>query len=176
MADKENDKNAEGKPWWVRLVKSPWQNLKSWVTALRGDPAENVQRVAIWSVHPSVQVWYFWVFAAQTFWITVPEILGRFGWGMALTAYKETWDAVSGQLLSAAITSLIATEIGGSLVMIASRMYDARESARRKRREEGRAELDEEVQAWYKRQQESLAKGEPFDEPPPRAHQEESSG
>ena len=34
-------------------------------------------------------------------------------------------------------------------------------------REEVREEMREEVNAWYKRQQAALEKGEPFDEPPP---------
>lgn len=33
-------------------------------------------------------------------------------------------------------------------------------------REEGREEMREEVNAWYKRQQAAVEKGEPFDEPP----------
>ena len=188
MTDKENE-NVVGGPWWVHLVKGSktfpgdtWEKLKTWVRILRGDPAENVQRVAIWSVHPRVQEWYFWVFAAQTFGITLPELWGRVrmsvqtdGWGTVLTAYKGAWDAISGQLLSAAITTLIATEIGGSLVMIASRLYENLQNVRKQRREEGRAELEAEIQAWYTRQQEALAKGEPFDEPPPGVDQEESA-
>ena len=189
MTDKENGKNVEGGPWWVRLVKGSktfpgdtWEKLKTWVRILRGDASEDVERVAIWSVHPRVQEWYFWVFAAQTFGITLPELLGRVrmsvqtdGWGTVLTAYKGAWDAISGQLLSAAITTLIVTEIGGSLAMIASRLYENLQRVRKQRRAEARAEFDAEIQAWYTRQQEALAKGEPFDEPPPRADQEESA-
>ena len=155
-------------------VKAGWK-------VLRGDPEEAEERVAIWSVHPRVQEWYFWVFAIQTLWITVPEVVARwFGWGMVLTAYKESWDAVSGQLLSAAITTLIATEIGGTALMIASRMYDARESARKKRRDEleaeqakveaERAKSEAEREAntdWYARMQTAQENGEPFDEAPP---------
>ena len=63
--------------------------------------------------------------------------------------------------------------------MIASRLYENLQNVREKRREEGRAEgraeRDAEIQAWYKRQQEALAKGEPFDEPPPGVDQEEST-
>ena len=34
-------------------------------------------------------------------------------------------------------------------------------------REEEREEMREKINAWYKRQQGALKKGEPFDEPPP---------
>ena len=183
--DKEKDKKTEGGPWWARVAKTPWEKLKAWVKVLRGDASQDVQRVAIWSVHPRVQVWYFWVFAAQTGGIVLPELFGRVrlsiqadGWWTVLTAYKEAWDAISGQLLSAAITTLIVTEIGGSLAMIASRMYEARESERNKRREEGREEERARFEAerasqaaasteWLKRRDEAQRNGEPFDEEPP---------
>ena len=47
------------------------------------------------------------------------------------------------------------------------------EKADEKAAKKGRAEVEAENKAWYKRQQEALAKGEPFDEPPPGVDQEE---
>ena len=132
----------------LKKLKELWQKLKAGVRALRGDTSEDVERVAIWSVHPRVQVWYYWVFTVQTLWITSPEVLERVWrpiwhggrWGTALTGYREAWDAISNQLLSAAITSLIVTEIGGAVAMIASRLYENLQNVRNQRREEGRKE------------------------------------
>ena len=177
----------------LKKLKELWQKLKAGVRALRGDTSEDVERVAIWSVHPRVQVWYYWVFTVQTLWITSPEVLERVWrpiwhggrWGTALTGYREAWDAISNQLLSAAITSLIVTEIGGAVAMIASRLYENLQNVRNQRREEGRkegsvegladleaerAKHEEERAAsteWLARMQEAQRKGEPFDEAPP---------
>ena len=92
-----------------------------------------------------------------------------------MTGYRGAWDAISNQLLSAAITSLIVTEIGGAVAMIASRLYENLQKVRNQRREEGRKEGREEVRAelasesaeWLKRRDEAKQKGEPFDEAPP---------
>ena len=88
-----------------------------------------------------------------------------------MTGYKGAWDAIANQLLSAAITSLIVTEIGGAVAMIASRLYENLQNVRKKRREEGRdearAELASESAEWLKRRDEAKQKGEPFDEAPP---------
>ena len=106
-----------------------------------------------------------------------------------MTGYRGAWDAISNQLLSAAITSLIVTEIGGAVAMIASRLYENLQNVRNQRREEGRkegrveglADLEEErakheeeraTQAaasteWLARMQEAQRKGDPFDEEPP---------
>ena len=159
----------------LKKLKELWQKLKAGVRALRGDTSEDVERVAIWSVHPRVQVWYYWVFTVQTLWITSPEVLERVWrpiwhggrWGTALTGYKGAWDAIANQLLSAAITSLIVTEIGGAVAMIASRLYENLQNVRNQRREEGRAELASESAEWLARMQEAQRKGEPFDEAPP---------
>ena len=160
-------------------LKELWQKLKAGVRALRGDTSEDVERVAIWSVHPRVQEWYYWVFTVQTLWITSPEVLERVWrpiwhggrWGTALTGYREAWDAISNQLLSAAITSLIVTEIGGAVAMLASRLYENLQNVRNQRREEGREEVRAELASksaeWLARMQEAQRKGEPFDEEPP---------
>ena len=171
-------------------VKGIGGKVKAWVRLLRADGGESEARVPIWSVHPKVQGWYYWAFTAQTLWITVPEFLEsvwgpiwhRAGWAVVLTGYKGAWDAISNQLLSAAITSLIVTEIGGTPIMLVSRLYENLQKVRNERREEGRKEGRKEERVkfeaeraslaaastkWLKRRDEAQQKGEPFDEEPP---------
>ena len=184
--DKENGKDVESAPWWVGLMEELKQFPGNVVRVLRGDGQAPEDRVPIWSVHPTVQAWYFWAFMIQTSLIVGTEvwrivcgpIWHLAGWGTVLTAYKGAWDAISNQLLSAAITSLTVTEIGGAAAMIASRLYENLQNVRNQRREEGREEERARFEAerasqavasaeWLKRRDEAQQKGEPFDEAPP---------
>ena len=89
--------------------------------------------------------------------------------------WKEIWSDAGQSMATVAIVAAVLGETGRFALVLAQERYDKLKKSRNRLIQQARAEFDAEIQAWYTRQQEALAKGEPFDEPPPRADQEESA-
>ena len=134
------------------------------------------QRESIWSVSRGVKHVYFALFIGQftagTIWTVVQ--------GVASAA--ALWDALSSLAITVAAGSMVITETGRYLMVLAAAFEEWRE----KRRQEqiaravavavvkGRSESDAEWDAWNQRRLQAEQRGEPFDEPPPSARRRTS--
>ena len=192
--DKENGKDVEGAPWWVRLVEGSKQfpgrvsqitkaiPRRCWTALMEFD------HTSIWFyyVPASVQVAVMLLVVACN---RPPDALdsGRV-LGPALWVWKEIWSDAGQSMATVAIVSAILGDTGRFALVPAQKMYnevkaqrDKRREAEKKAREEGReeerarfeaarAKYQEERTAsaeWLARMQEAQQKGEPFDEAPP---------
>ena len=126
-------------------------------------------RESIWSVGRQTRDFYFVVF------------VGLFLAGTGLAAARAfhnsdslldttlaVWSDAAPLTITAAAAALALTEIGRSIVVIARRLEEGLERIREQRRAEGRAEADRGWRAWNERRLEAEARGEPFNETPPR--------
>ena len=180
MTDKENE-NVEGGPWWVRLVKGV-QTFpgKSW-RKVRVASERCREALMAWD-HKSM--WFYYIPASVQVVVILlleacnrpPDTLdsGR-RLGAGLWTWKEIWSDAGQSMATVAIVAAVLGETGRFALVLAQERYDKLKKSRNRLIQQARAEFDAEIQAWYTRQQEALAKGEPFDEPPPRADQEESA-
>ena len=187
MTDKENDKKTEAKPWWVRLVKGV-QTFpgKSW-RKVRVASERCREALMAWD-HKSM--WFFYIPAsAQVVVILLVEAFNRppdtldsgRRLGAGLWTWKEIWSDAGQSMATVAIVAAVLGETGRFALVLAQERYDKLKKSRNRLIQQGRAaghaagraERDADIQAWYKRQQEALAKGEPFSEPPPGVDQEE---
>lgn len=89
-----------------------------------------------------------------------------FASGIAKTL-EDFWGLVATLSIATATISLVTTEIGGSIMVIASWALDKRDEWREKRRQEGRREAYAEWEAWNTRRLAAERNGGAFDEPPP---------
>ena len=127
------------------------------------------RRESIWSVRAEVRNLYSWLFTAL--------MLAGIGYLVANSSAKtleEFWGLVATLSIATATISLITTEIGGSIMVIASWALDKRDEWREKRRQrqeerrqEGRRAAFEEWEAWNARRLAAERNGGEFDEPPP---------
>lgn len=86
-------------------------------------------------------------------------------------ATRAVWEATAYIAIGAAAASLVLTEIGRIVMVIARRLEEGLERVREERRAEGRTAGREEERRrwldWYARREAAERRGEPFDEPPP---------
>ena len=127
------------------------------------------RRESIWSVRAEVRNLYSWLFTAL--------MLAGIGYLVANSSAKtleEFWGLIATLSIATATISLVTTEIGGSIMVIASWALDKRDEWREKRRrrqeerrQEGRREAHQEWEAWNARRLAAERNGGEFDEPPP---------
>lgn len=134
------------------------------------------RRESIWSVRAEVRNLYSWLFTA----LMLAGSGYIFASGIAKTL-EDFWGLVATLSIATATISLVTTEIGGSIMVIASWALDKRDEWREKRRQrreerrqrweerrqEGRREAYAEWEAWNTRRVAAERNGSAFDEPPP---------
>lgn len=120
------------------------------------------RRESIWSVRAEVRNLYSWLFTA----LMLAGSGYIFASGIAKTL-EDFWGLVATLSIATATISLVTTEIGGSIMVIASWALDKRDEWREKRRQEGRREAYAEWEAWNTRRVAAERNGGDFDEPPP---------
>ena len=125
------------------------------------------QRESIWSVGKGVKHVYFALFIVQfsagTIWTVVQGV----------ESPSALWHDLSSLAVTAAALSMVMTETGRYLMVLAAAFEEWREKRRQEQiaraLAEGRRESDAEWEAWNERRMQAAQRGEPFDEPPPSA-------
>ena len=130
-------------------------------------PLTGEQRESIWSVGKSVKHFYFALFIVQ------------FGAGTIWTVAQGVdnpaalWQVLASLAIMAAALSMVVTETGRYLMVLAAAFEEWREKRRREQIAravaETRRESDAEWEAWLQRRLQAEQRGEPFEEPPPSA-------
>ena len=124
------------------------------------------RRISIPNIPAAAARWYLVVFNAITVYLAVTNTI--------LAVARENaagWQAVqyiaTGEILKAGGVALIAapTVVEVAKMVLAGIWIESRE---RKARQEARAALQAEWEAWNQRRKDADAKGVPFDEPPPK--------
>ena len=124
------------------------------------------RRISIPNIPAAAARWYLVVFNAITIYLAVTNTL--------LAVARENaagWQAIqyiaTGEILKAGGVALIAspTVVEVGKMVLAGIWIESRE---RKARQEARAALQAEWEAWNQRRKDADAKGVPFDEPPPK--------
>ena len=129
---------------------------------MTGEPRES-----IWSVSKGVKHVYFALFivlfTAGTIWMVQQGVA-------SLAALCHDLAALA---VTAAALSMVITETGRYLMVLAAAFEEWREKRRLEQIAravaEGRRESDAEWEAWNERRLDAEQRGEPFDEPPPSA-------
>ena len=129
------------------------------------------QRESIWSVGKGVKHFYFALFILQFSAGTI--------WAIArgVESLVVLWQVLASLAITAAAVSLVVTETGRYLMVLAAAFEEWREKRRREQiaRAEaialvkGRRESDAEWDAWNERRMQAEQRGELFQEPPPSA-------
>ena len=129
------------------------------------------QRESIWSVGKSVKHVYFALFIVQfsagTIW-TVQQ---------GVESPAALWHDLAALAVTAAALSMVVTETGRYLMVLAAAFEEWREKRRREQIARAVAETeaatlrgaDAEWEAWNERRMQAEQRGEPFAEPPPSA-------
>ena len=124
------------------------------------------RRISIPNIPAAAARWYLVVFNAITIYLAVTNTI--------LAVARENaagWQAIqyiaTGEILKAGGVALIAapTVVEVAKMVLAGIWIESRE---RKARQEARAALQAEWEAWNQRRKDADAKGVPFDEPPPK--------
>ena len=127
------------------------------------------QRESIWSVSKGVKHVYFALFivlfSAGTLW-TVAQ---------GVESVAALWRDLASLAITAAAVSMVVTETGRYVMVLAAAFEEWREKRRREQIAravaegvvEGRRGADAEWEAWLQRRMEAEQRGEPFDEPLP---------
>ena len=131
------------------------------------------QRESIWSVSKGVKHVYFTLFIGQyvagTIWTVVPGVASA----------SALWNDLSSLAITAAAGSLVVTETGRYLMVLAAAFEEWREKRRlaqiARAVAEGRSESDAEWDAWLQRRTQAEQRGEPFEEPPPSARRRDAA-
>ena len=141
------------------------------MTALAHDERQprvsDEQRESIWSVSKGVKHVYFALFILQfsagTIW-TVAQ---------GAESVSALWHDLSSLAITAAALSMVATETGRYLMVLAAAFEEWREKRRQEQIARAVAarlrENDAEWEAWLQRRMQAEQRGEPFAEPPPSA-------
>ena len=141
------------------------------MTALAHDERQqrvrDEQRESIWSVGKGVKHVYFALFIVQfsagTIW-TVAQ---------GAESVSALWHDLSSLAITAAALSMVATETGRYLMVLAAAFEEWREKRRQEQIARAVAERlrenDAEWEAWLQRRMQAEQRGEPFAEPPPSA-------
>ena len=128
-------------------------------------------RESIWSVSKGVKHVYFALF------------IGQFGAGTLWTVVQGAvsvpalWHDLSSLAITAAALSMVVTETGRYLMVLAAAFEEWREKRRQEQIAravaagvaEGHRESDAEWDAWNERRMQAEQRGKPFAEPPPSA-------
>ena len=148
-------------------------------------------RVSIWTVREDVRNLYSWLFTVLMF-LGIGYILVS---GIA-KALEEFWGLLATLSVATATVSIIVTEIGGTVMVLASWALDKRDEWRAKLRqeaeqqgrkagraegreegrEEGRMDAHEAWSAWNARRLAAEQNGGAFTEPPPAIEDRGQSG
>ena len=123
------------------------------------------QRESIWSVGKGVKHVYFALFIGQyvagTIWTVAPGV----------ESASALWDDLSSLAITAAAGSLVVTETGRYLMVLAAAFEEWREKRRlaqiARAVAETRRENNAEWEAWLQRRTQAEQRGEPFNEPLP---------
>ena len=141
------------------------------------DVGDGERDSSIWSIRPRMRTAYLFTFGVL------------FGGSLAFLAITgHSAAAIMGLAGSVAIASagaaMFIAETGGYVMVFVDAAIAWRDGKFAERfrkglnqgREEGRDEADRDWLAWYARQEEAKARGEPFDEPPPAPDRFNSNG
>ena len=127
---------------------------------MTGEPRES-----IWSVGKGVKHVYFalfiGLFTAGTIWMVQPGVA-------SLAALCHDLAALA---VTAAALSMVITETGRYLMVLAAAFEEWREKRRREQIARAVAAATAKWEAWNERRMQAEQRGEPFDEPPPSARQ-----
>ena len=119
------------------------------------------QRESIWSVSKGVKHVYFTLFIGQyvagTIWTVVPGV----------ESASALWNDLSSLAITAAAGSLVVTETGRYLMVLAAAFEEWREKRRLAQIARAVHENNAEWEAWNQRRLQAEQRGEPFDEPLP---------
>ena len=130
-------------------------------------PVNGEQRESIWSVGKGVKHFYFALFILQFSAGTI--------WAIArgVESLVVLWQVLASLAITAAAVSLVVTETGRYLMVLAAAFEEWREKRRQEQIAraiaEGRRGADAEWEAWLQRRMQAEQRGEPFEEPPPSA-------
>ena len=123
------------------------------------------QRESIWSVGKGVKHIYFALFIGQftagTIWMVQHGVA-------SLAALCHDLAALA---ITVAALSMVITETGRYLMVLAAAFEEWREKRRREQIARAVRENNAEWEAWNERRMQAEQRGEPFDEPPPSARQ-----
>lgn len=127
------------------------------------------QRESIWSVSKGVKHVYFALFILQFSAGTIWTML------QGAESVSALWHDLSSLAITAAALSMVATETGRYLMVLAAAFEEWREKRRQEQIAravaagvaEGHRESDAEWEAWLQRRMQAEQRGEPFAEPPP---------
>ena len=123
------------------------------------------QRESIWSVSRGVKHVYFALFivlfSAGTIWMVQPGVA-------SLAALCHDLAALA---VTAAALSMVITETGRYLMVLAAAFEEWREKRRREQIARAVRENNAEWDAWNERRMQAEQRGKPFNEPPPSARQ-----
>ncbi len=121
------------------------------------------QRESIWSVSKGVKHVYFALFivlfSGGTIW-TVAQ---------GVESPAALWRDLASLAITAAAVSMVVTETGRYLMVLAAAFEEWREKRRQEQIARAVHENDVEWEAWLQRRMQAEQRGEPFDEPPPSA-------
>ena len=129
------------------------------------------QRESIWSVSKGVKHVYFALFILQFSAGTIWTML------QGAESVSALWHDLSSLAITAAALSMVATETGRYLMVLAAAFEEWREKRRQEQIAravaagvaEGHRESDAEWDAWNERRMQAEQRGEPFAEPSPAA-------
>ena len=125
------------------------------------------QRESIWSVSKGVKHVYFALFILQFSAGTIWTML------QGAESVSALWHDLSSLAITAAALSMVATETGRYLMVLAAAFEEWREKRRQEQIARAVAERlrenDAEWEAWLQRRMQAERRGEPFAEPPPSA-------
>ncbi len=133
------------------------------------------QRESIWSVSKGVKHVYFALFILQFSAGTIWTML------QGAESVSAVWHDLSSLAITAAALSMVATETGRYLMVLAAAFEEWREKRRQEQiaravasataevAAETLRENDAEWEAWLQRRMQAERRGEPFAEPPPSA-------
>ena len=134
-------------------------------------------RQPIWSVRPETRTTYFITFSVLfCTGVGLVAVFGEAGPDQSIMQIViARWAQAGGVALAAAAAAMIISETGGPTMVLLDRALDSRDRNRERLRsegreqgiEQGRAEGMAQWRAWFERREAALARGEPFDEPPP---------
>ena len=139
---------------------------------------EPSSRQSIWSVASGWLPAYFALFDALgtigVIYVIVYNVFIR----SHPTVYDMLWTIATGIVIvgaASATVSILMVELGKNIMIVGTYLEDmlnrrrARQLAEAEERglEKGRSYLSAEIREWDARRREAVAKGEPFDEPPP---------
>ena len=127
---------------------------------MTGEPRES-----IWSVSRGVKHVYFALFIGQFSAGTLWRV------AQGVESLVVLWYDLAALALTVAALSMVITETGRYVMVLAAAFEEWREKRRREQIARAVRETNAEWDAWNERRMQAEQRGEPFDEPPPSARQ-----